>query len=114
MPPNSAGSELIAKDEFRGNSELYPQICPHLSSLPAGARFLLKFANHGTIWFEARRDRKIGNFGVWKLLIFNNHARGMSVANSPESSTQHYRITQKSRNHLASAQDGLATEALSC
>jgi len=53
-----------------------------------------------TTWFEARRDRKFGNFDIWKSLIFNNHARGMSVANSPKSTTKHYRITQKSGNHL--------------
>jgi hypothetical protein len=54
-----------------------------------------------TTWFEARRDGKIGNLDFWKSLIFNNHARGMSVAESPQSTTKHDRITQKSRNHLA-------------
>jgi hypothetical protein len=53
------------------------------------------------ICFEARRDKVEGNFEIRKSLIFNNHARGMSVANSPQSTTKHYRITQKSRNHLA-------------
>jgi len=53
-------------------------------------------------WFEARRDGKIGNFEFCKSLIFNNHARGMSVAKPPKSTTKHHRITQKSRNHLVS------------
>jgi hypothetical protein len=53
-----------------------------------------------TTWFEARRYRKVENYGVWKSLIFNNHARGMSVANSLVSTTKHHLITQKSRNHL--------------
>ena len=53
------------------------------------------------IWFEARRGGKIGNFEIRKSLIFNNHARGMSVAKPPKSTTKHHRITQKSRNHLA-------------
>ena len=43
-----------------------------------------------TTWFEARKDRKIGNSDVWKSLIFNNHARGMSVANSSKSTTKHH------------------------
>jgi hypothetical protein len=59
-----------------------------------------------TTWFEARRDRKVGKFDVWKSLIFNNHARGMSVANPPESTTKHHRITQKSRNHLVFLKPG--------
>jgi hypothetical protein len=42
-----------------------------------------------TTWFEARRDRKVGNFVVWNSLIFNNHARGMSVAYPQASTTKH-------------------------
>jgi hypothetical protein len=53
-----------------------------------------------TTWFEARRNRKIENFEFSKTLIFNDHARGMSVANSPESTTKHHSVTQMSRNHL--------------
>jgi len=40
--------------------------------------------------FEARRDSEVGNCSVWKSLIFNNRAHGMSVANSPESTTKHF------------------------
>jgi hypothetical protein len=43
-----------------------------------------------TPWFEARRDRKIGNLDNRKSLIFNNHARGMSVAMSPKGITKHH------------------------
>jgi len=53
-----------------------------------------------TTWFEARRNRRIENFEFSKTLIFNDHARGMSVANSPESTTKHHSVTQMSRNHL--------------
>jgi hypothetical protein len=48
---------------------------------------------------SSKGQKKLEIFDIWKSLIFNNHARGMSVANSPESTTKHHRITQKSRNH---------------
>jgi hypothetical protein len=72
----------------RARNSLIVMVRPERFELPAS-------------WFVARRDGKCGNFGFCKLLILNNHARGMSVANSPQSTTKHYRITQKSRNHLA-------------
>ena len=34
-------------------------------------------------------SRKFGKFDAWKSLILNNYARGVSVANSPKSTTKH-------------------------
>jgi hypothetical protein len=37
---------------------------------------------------------------IFKYLIFNNLARGMSVAIHPDSTTKHYSLPQNSRNLL--------------